>query len=594
MRRAPDLRLLALVAPVSLAGVGSTLMAAATLAGAAASGRTWVLLAALLAASIAVERHPVPIRGTSGGVSLAAVFVVATGGLYGWAPAALAGAITRGSVDLVLRRGFSRFAYNASVYALSGAATGAASALAARGGGVGWLLLQVLAGSAAFYGTNVVLIAAVVSRSSHEPLRRAFTNAASATVVGFAIMASVTVMLEVLWQRSPVLAAVLVGPLLAILMYQRSVHRALEAMELALTDPLTGLGNQRHFEEQLQRQLDRAEDGGTPISICLLDLDDFKGINDTYGHPVGDATLKAVGSCLRHGGEGFRLGGDEFALLLPGVDAVVGFEIASRVVERISAVEFQPGLSLGVSAGIATYPAPAVERTELVRLADDALYAAKAAGKNMLCAHRQGALGIPDPLEREETERRSRLRAAAGLARALELRHAETGTHSHAVGALAARLAARLGLSADEVELVRLAGSLHDLGKLTITEEILGKPGPLDEGERALLRRHPRVAYRMLSSLGIEPVATWVLHSHERWDGTGYPTRIAGEEIPLGSRIVFVADAYDAMTWDRPYRRKRTHAEAVAELERCAGTQFDPHVVAALAAELAEDASTAA
>ena len=301
----------------------------------------------------------------------------------------------------------------------------------------------------------------------------------------------------------------------------------------------------------------------------------------------------AVGSCLRHGGEGFRLGGDEFALLLPGVGEAEGFEIASRVVERIAAVDYQPGKFVGVSAGIATFPGPAVERTEVVRLADDAFYSAKAAGKNMFRAHRQGAIELPSEYAAEEGERRARLRAAAGLARALELRHAATGSHSHAVGALSARLAARLGLSLDEIELARLAGSLHDLGKLTITEEILGKPGLLDDAERALLRRHPRVAYRMLSSLGIEPVATWVLHSHERWDGTGYPSRIAGDEIPLGSRIVFVADAYDAMTWDRPYRRKRTHAEAVAELERCAGSQFDPRVVEALASELASEANAA-
>jgi putative nucleotidyltransferase with HDIG domain len=203
-------------------------------------------------------------------------------------------------------------------------------------------------------------------------------------------------------------------------------------------------------------------------------------------------------------------------------------------------------------------------------------------------ARRRGVTELAAPIAHEEIDRRARLRAAASLAIALEVRHASVGSHSHAVGWLAARLAARLGLSCDEVELVRLAGSLHDLGKIAITEEIIGKPGPLDAAERVLLRRHPRVAYRMLTTVGIEPVATWVLHAHEHWDGSGYPGRLAGDEIPLPSRIVLVADAYDSMTRDRPYRRRIPEERALAEIVRCAGTQFDPEVVGALALELAE------
>jgi HD-GYP domain-containing protein (c-di-GMP phosphodiesterase class II) len=134
-------------------------------------------------------------------------------------------------------------------------------------------------------------------------------------------------------------------------------------------------------------------------------------------------------------------------------------------------------------------------------------------------------------------------------------------------------------LPRDEVELARLAGRLHDIGKLAIPEDILRKPGPLNDAERLVLERHPQIGYRMLESLGIEPVATWVLHHHERWDGRGYPEGLEEEEIPLGSRILFVADAYDAMTSDRVYRSKLSHEDAVAELERCAGAQFDPTVV---------------
>jgi HD-GYP domain-containing protein (c-di-GMP phosphodiesterase class II) len=154
------------------------------------------------------------------------------------------------------------------------------------------------------------------------------------------------------------------------------------------------------------------------------------------------------------------------------------------------------------------------------------------------------------------------------------------------VAELAARVAARLELDLEQIELARLAGSLHDLGKLAIPEEILRKPGPLTGPERLVLERHPQIGFRMLDSLGIDPVANWILHHHERWDGTGYPDRLPGPEIPLGARIIFVVDAYDAMTSDRVYRGRLSKEDALAELQRCAGTQFDPAVVAALAEEL--------
>jgi HD-GYP domain-containing protein (c-di-GMP phosphodiesterase class II) len=152
------------------------------------------------------------------------------------------------------------------------------------------------------------------------------------------------------------------------------------------------------------------------------------------------------------------------------------------------------------------------------------------------------------------------------------------------------RLAARMGLAREELELTRLAASLHDLGKLALPEHLLRKPSPLTAAERVVLEGHPQIGFRMLESLGIDPVAEWVLHHHERWDGTGYPDRLVGTEIPLGARIIFVADAYDAMTSDRLYRRRRSSEEALAEIVRCRGSQFDPGVVEALEAELEPEA----
>ena len=194
----------------------------------------------------------------------------------------------------------------------------------------------------------------------------------------------------------------------------------------------------------------------------------------------------------------------------------------------------------------------------------------------------------PDVVELAELKRlasgpdlAARYRAAASLAKAVDARDTYTGSHSERVSELAARVASRIGLDAEQVELTRLAGSLHDLGKLAIPEEILRKPGELTDSERLVLERHPMIGFRMLDSLGVDPVANVVLHHHERWDGAGYPDGLRGDAIPLGARIIFVADAYDAMTSDRVYRAKRSPEEAIAELERCSGTQFDPEIVTA-------------
>ncbi len=528
-----------------------------------------------------------PIEGiASGGVSLTAVFIVGAAVIYGWAPAVMIGFIARATIELVQRRPAIRLAYNSAVYALAGGAAGVAAVLIGSDAGIGGLFVEVLFAAVAFYAVNILLTAGIISRWSGEPFLPLLKHSVYWTVVPFSIMASVSLMLAVLWERSPFLATALVGPLVAIALYQRSVHSALKAMRLALTDPLTGLGNHRHFHERLQHDLDKAQEEGFALTLVLLDIDNFKQINDRYGHPTGDKVLAQVAARLRQGGEAFRLGGDEFALLLARRDEHEGLSIARSIIERMSETEIEVGEVLNMSAGVATYPQHGVERSELVRVADSALYLAKDQGKNTVRVYRPDVIELAE-LRRlaEGPDRAARLRAAASLAHAVDARDAYTGSHSYMVGELAARVAKRMGLDSESVELTRLAGSLHDLGKLAIPEEILRKPGPLNEAERLVLERHPQIGYRMLDSLGVEPVATWVLHHHERWDGHGYPEQKAGDDIPLGARILFVADAYDAMTTDRVYRGRLSHDRAIAELERCAGTQFDPDVVAAFKQE---------
>jgi diguanylate cyclase (GGDEF)-like protein len=572
--------------PVCAAGLFTLGWAAFSFARQPHSGGTLLGLGLLVAASMFAERFPVPVEGAdTGGVSLLYVFVVATIVIFGWETGVLLAAIGT-FTQLLQHRPAIRVSYNAAVFGIAAAVAGAS---------IRWLdphnVEQLLAavGIAAFvdYWVNLLLITLVVAVQSKRSFIKLVRTNTHGTIIPFALMASAALMLVVLWQRSPILSAALLGPLIAISLYQRSTHRALRAMRLALTDPLTGLGNHRHFHERLQRELVAAEEANQPLSLCLIDVDDFKRINDRYGHPAGDRVLSQVALRLRQGGEAFRLGGDEFAVLLPEHDEPTSLSTATSIIERLRAMELEHNEQITVSAGVATFPVQGVGRDELIRLADSALYWAKEHGKNRVRVYRPEVVELAELKKLASgADRAARFRAAASLAKAVDARDVYTGSHSERVADLAVRVAERMGLSQELVELTRLAASLHDLGKLAIPEEILRKPGPLTDPERLVLERHPQIGYRMLESLGVTPVAEWVLHHHERWDGTGYPDGLHGEDIPLGARIIFVADAFDAMTNDRVYRSRLTLEAAFEELEACAGTQFDPEAVAALVVEM--------
>jgi diguanylate cyclase (GGDEF)-like protein len=583
-------RLTALIYPVCLAGLGVLIAAGYVFATTEHSARELISLAAFTAAATLAERFPVPINAETGGGVLSLTFVFSVGAivLFGWAAGALLLLAATAIVQLAQHRPFQRIAFNVAVLALVALAAGALIA-PIDGDSVGSVTASVVLAATANNVVNIVLISAAIALSTGQGYLQLMRTNIRATVVPFAFMASAALMLVVLWERSPVLSVALVGPLLAIALYQRSTHRALRAMRLALTDPLTGLGNHRHFHERLQRELRNAETQARPLTLCFVDIDDFKKINDRFGHPSGDRVLSQIAARLRQGGEAFRLGGDEFALLLVDHDEPLALAAAESIIERVAAAEFGHIGGVTVSAGLATFPVQGHGRDELIRLADSALYWAKEHGKNRVRLYR------PDVVELAELKRlaagpdkAARYRAAASLAKAVDARDTYTGRHSERVGELAARVAERIGLDPEQVELIRLAGNLHDLGKLAIPEELLRKPGTLTDSERLVLERHPQIGFRMLDSLGVDPVADLVLHHHERWDGAGYPDGLHGDQIPLGARIIFVADAYDAMTWDRIYRPKRSSHAALAELQRCAGTQFDPGIVAAFIEEIEE------
>jgi diguanylate cyclase (GGDEF)-like protein len=373
-------RLLPLFVPVVAAG-GAVLVAAILSVGVARpTVASSVGIVALLLAAFLAEAYPVPVETLPDGhVSLAAVFFVGAAVLFGPAEAAIVAVSVRASLDLLQRRPRVRLVYNSAAYALSAAAAGAA-AWWIEGRSDALLVLEVVLAAGAYYVVNVVVVSAAMARWGEQPYFKLLARSVYWTILPFSIMSSGTLMLAVLWDRSPLLSLALIGPLLAVALYQRSVHRALAATRLALTDPLTGLGNQRHFQERLQQELDAAERAGRPLALCLLDVDALKGVNDTQGHLAGDLLLQQLAGSLRQGGEAFRVGGDEFALLLPDRDEKHALLAAESLLARIE--------PLRVSAGVAVFPTRVALRNDLYRAADDALYQSKRAGGNRVSAYR--------------------------------------------------------------------------------------------------------------------------------------------------------------------------------------------------------------
>jgi diguanylate cyclase (GGDEF)-like protein len=335
--------------------------------------------------------------------------------------------------------------------------------------------------------------------------------------------------------------------------------------------------------------VDAAYENGSPLTLCLVDVDDFKQINDTYGHPLGDQVLVEIARLLRTESDcvgTFRFGGDEFAIVLSCGERRARAHVEA-LYRRLSTAEFSHGATATVSVGIATLPAHADEIDALESAADSALYWAKLHGKNRFCAYSAVVAEAQAPAELERRiERQARLRAAENLIRVVDAKDEYTGAHSERVALLVEAIARQFGLDEGQVEQLKLAGRLHDLGKIAIPDRVLQKPGALTPHEERQLAHHPQLGASLLDGMDIRPVDVWIKHHHEHWDGSGYPHGLAGEEIPFGSRLILVADAYDAITTDRSYRDAASPEEALEELRRNAGTQFDPEVVAALQAHL--------
>ncbi len=359
-------------------------------------------------------------------------------------------------------------------------------------------------------------------------------------------------------------------------------HRT-EMERQSRTDSLTGLANRRHLVDALHAELGRAMREGRAPGVVLLDLDRFKTVNDTHGHPAGDAVLIDVGRRLRRSIRSYdtvgRWGGEEFCVILPGLESEEELHRAAehlRAAISITPLGAGPELLLGVtsSAGGALAQPGLWSVEGLIDAADRALYSAKRRGRDQTRLFSE--LTVED-LVAEEPEA---IRLAQALALSAGAREGIAETHCAQVADLAASIATAVGLPEAVVMRCRLAGWLHDLGKIAIPDAILTKPGPLDDAEWAVMRTHAEIGESILRRIaGLADAAPAVRHHHERFDGSGYPDGLSGDEIPIEASIVACADTYSAITVDRVYRAARTPREAIAELRACAGTQLDPTVV---------------
>ena len=359
---------------------------------------------------------------------------------------------------------------------------------------------------------------------------------------------------------------------------------------LSTTDPLTELPNHRALLSTLKQELERAQRYERPCSLLFLDLDHFKALNDGYGHAAGDTVLRAFAgilrSTIRNMDTAGRWGGEEFVVILPEANAEEALDIAERIRKAISLFTFEisGGLHLTCSVGVACYPEHGSGQDALLTAADQAMYGAKRLGRNqvrMISDPAITALLTTETVEggREETALHGTVEALVTL---VEKRDWSLGHHSQQVANLVRQLALAIGMSLEEAQIVALAGQLHDIGKVAIPDAILQKSGPLTEEEWEQMRSHSIVGAEVISCIpSLRPLAPVIRAHHERWDGQGYPDHLQREQIPLAARLIAVVDSYTVMITDRPYQPARPPAVVLEELQRCAGSQFDPQVVEA-------------
>jgi diguanylate cyclase (GGDEF)-like protein len=388
------------------------------------------------------------------------------------------------------------------------------------------------------------------------------------------------------WEVICVAVAGFMGHLL-----DRETYYRRQAEQRANIDGVTGIFNHRYFQERLAAEIERGNRYEHTLSVILLDLDNFKNFNDSWGHQEGDRLLRwfadICASTIRTIDVLARYGGEEFIIILPETEYEEAHAVAERIreaAEKQSVIDFDSNKRITVSAGIATFPLHANTRHALILCADAALYSAKHAGKNRCVTYNESCNKLCHAASShvEALLVSHDLSAIEALAGVIDARDWHMKGHSHAVMEMSVALGYRLGMTSQEIDDLRSAALLHDLGKIGTPEEILGKNTPLNEAEHEQIRGHAYLGSQILKRVQqMNSILPGVKHHHERFDGQGYPNGLSGKDIPLLARVITIADAYDAMISPRSYKDSMTPDQALTELQRCAGTQFDPDLVQA-------------
>jgi diguanylate cyclase (GGDEF)-like protein len=362
-------------------------------------------------------------------------------------------------------------------------------------------------------------------------------------------------------------------------------HREL-LLNYANHDSLTGLKNHRYFQDLLDSHVDIALKESIPLSMLFIDIDYFKHYNDINGHIIGDDTLKKLAEVLensvRKNDIVSRYGGEEFAIILPNADEKEAVVIAERIRKAISLTKFkseenQPSGNLTVSIGVSSIPEKAKDKQNLLNSADNALYRAKSFNKNRVETYSSVIDELINDVEEEHVEIISSIKTMIGV---INKRDNYTFAHTERVIQYSRKLGEKLGISKDELKILRYGAYLHDIGKIQIPVLLLNKKPPLTKKEYALLQKHPYYGAKLVEIVSsIKDVIPLILHHHEKYDGSGYPDGLKGEDIPYLVRILTVADSFDAMTSNRPYKNAMSIESAIQELNRCILSQFDPYIV---------------
>ena len=372
-----------------------------------------------------------------------------------------------------------------------------------------------------------------------------------------------------------------------------------ELIELSLSDGLTGLYNHRFIQERFEFEFKRIKRYGGHLSCMMIDIDHFKNVNDTHGHQFGDFVLREIAKIIQSKSREVdicaRYGGEEF-MIITNVVLEYAMKFATKLHAAVEQHEFVfdgKSAHITVSIGLADYRDDLKSRQELIEHADEALYKAKEDGRNLIriWKERSGASEIAidhysvQELKTKFVSLSQQMRATYmdytnALIKAVDAKDPFTKEHSHNVMRYAVAIAQRMNMPREECEIIQYASLLHDIGKISVPDEILVKTSPLSDEEYRILQKHPLVGVTILKDIKfLEKEIPIILHHHERFDGKGYPQGLMGREIPIGARIVAVADAYDAMTSGRGYKEKLSVKSAVEELKRGSGSQFAPEIV---------------